>query len=547
MPDETDHHDGAHPDGTRTTIERAARDPTINLALDTIRRDKQALVFVNTKKGAEKVAEEIAKKQKSSKQVHKEVADSILNELSTPTKQCRRLAKAAEKGIAFHHAGLTTNQRQIIEDRFRDGSIRIIACTPTLAAGVDLPAFRTIIRDLRRYTQRGYSYISVLEYLQMAGRAGRPDFETYGEAICISSTEEEKDTILDVFVKGEPEPIYSKLAVEPVLRTYVLSLIATGFVRTHSEIMAFFEETYWAHQFRDMMRLELIIDKILSLLEHWEFLRSTKENNGQEDDFRSADSLDDGDPTFKPTPLGRRVAELYLDPLTAHHLIKGVRRASGMSDIVDFAILQLVCNTLEMRPLLKVRTKEMEDIHEVAARYEDEMLEREPSIYEPEYEDYINSVKTAKCLHEWIDEESEEELLERYAIRPGELKGKIDIADWLLYAASELARLQEFPEVRKALGRIRTRLSYGAREELLGLLRLKGIGRVYARKLFSNNIRDVGILKKTSYRTLAHLLGNRRAAHVKEQLGQGDEVSQETRPVRKRGSGRMGQQSITDF
>ena len=66
-----------------------------------------------------------------------------------------------------------TKQRELIEDNFREGVIKIICATPTLAYGLSLPAFRSILKDLRRYGPRGMAYIPVLEYLQMSGRAGR--------------------------------------------------------------------------------------------------------------------------------------------------------------------------------------------------------------------------------------------------------------------------------------------------------------------------------------------------------------------------------------
>ena len=164
-------------------IERKWADSTTNLAFDTLKKKKQALVFVNTKRSAEKVAEEIAKKIKETNEHLTLLRDQALGVLGKPTRQCERLARCLEKGIAFHHAGLHAKQKELIEDHFRSGTIRIISCTPTLAAGLDLPAFRTIIRDLKRYTGRGMAYIPVLEFLQMAGRAGRPKFDKFGESM----------------------------------------------------------------------------------------------------------------------------------------------------------------------------------------------------------------------------------------------------------------------------------------------------------------------------------------------------------------------------
>ncbi len=500
----------------------------LNIALDTINIKKQALIFVNTKKSAEKLAEDIARKLKE--KTNKEISEQILNALSKPTTQCERLSKCVEKGIAFHHAGLTHKQKEIVEDNFRKGEIKIICCTPTLAYGLDLPAFRAIIRDLRRYGLHGLTWIPVLEYLQQAGRAGRPKFDEYGEAIAVASTEPEKEKIEKKYIKGKPEKIFSKLAVEPVLRMYLLSLIATRFVKNKKQILNFFEKTFWAYQFKDMEKLELIIEKILDLLEEFEFISSTKE------EFSSANELNNQE--YKPTIIGKRVAELYIDPLTAHFIITCLRKAT-VKKIKAFSFLQMISHTLEIRPLLRVRVKEYDKIQEKLLYYNEFILDEEPSMFDPDYEDFINSIKTSLFFQEWIDEKDEEFLLEGYGIRPGEIRSKLEIADWLLYATEELAKLLKFQPLVKEIIKLRFRLKYGAKEELLPLLQLRDIGRVRARRLYNNKIRDISDVKKADIALLKQILGQKIAESVKQQVGQ------EIKPVKL--NKRKGQISLEDY
>jgi len=486
--------------------------PVLNIAADTIKRKKQALVFVNTKPGAEKCAEDISKKQKVDLPALNELANQILGVLSKPTKQCHRLARCLRKGIAFHHAGLAQKQKNIIEDNFRNGIIKIIACTPTLAMGLDLPAFRSVIRDARRFTRRGLQYIPVLEYMQMAGRAGRPKYDTFGEAILVASTEAEKEELQHRYIEGSPEEIYSKLAVEPVLRTYLLSLIATRFVKTRKQILEFFGDTFWAHQYHDMAGLVIIIDKMLKLLIDFEFIVSSAE------EFASANELDDT--KYRATKLGQRVAELYLDPLTAHNFINAMKRAS-QKRLEPFAFLHMVSFTTELRPLLRVKVKEYELIQQEYAKYEDLLYVLEPSAFDSDYDEFMNSVKTALFFYDWIDEHDEEYLLEKYAIRPGEIRVKLDIADWLIYSCVEMGKLMEYRPIVKELNRVRTRLKYGVREELLPLLKLKNIGRVRARAMYRNGIKDIKGVRKAPISTLATVLKSTKIAQgVKEQLGE---------------------------
>ena len=483
----------------------------LNLALDTLKIGKQALVFVNTKKSAEKTAEEISKKIKSDSEELKGISEDALDALSRPTKQCERLAFCMKKGIAFHHAGLVEKQRNIIEENFRKGAIKIICCTPTLSYGVDLPAYRAIIKDLKRYTMQGLSWIPVLDYMQMSGRAGRPNYDNEGQAIAIAMAKSEKEKIEEKYVNGNPEDIYSKLAVEPVLRTYVLSLLAANFTSTKKELFSFFDRTFYAHQFKDLRKLHSTLNKVIDLLDEWEFIMRSG------DEFSSADELEDE--KFKVTLIGKRVAELYIDPLTANFIINCLRNASDRK-IEAFSFLQMISHTLESRPLLRVGIREYDKIQESMLEFSDLILEHEPSMYEPEYEDFLNSVKTAMMLNQWINEQDEEFLLEEFNIRPGEIRGKLEIADWLLYASEELSKILHYQYLIKEISKLRLRIKYGVKEELLPLIRLENIGRVRARLLFRNRMKDIKDLKNTDLTTLTQILGEKVALSVKKQLGQ---------------------------
>ncbi|MBI2176448.1 hypothetical protein HYU40_03845 [Candidatus Woesearchaeota archaeon] len=528
---------------SKIEIEEKTSTPTVNLALDTVKIGKQALVFVSTRQSAEKSAEEIAHHLKLADSKLADVADEALHALSRPTKQCERLARCIKGGAAFHHSGLTSKQRQLIEDNFRSGVIKIICCTPTLAMGVDLPAYRAVIRDLKRFSDRsGYGYggsnwIPVLEYMQMTGRAGRPRFDTEGQAILVAGTESEEEELTERYVHGEPEDIFSKLAVEPVLRTYLLSLIATSIVGNRQEVMGFFSRTFWSHQYKDFIQLEKILDKMLFLLEEWEFVRSG--GNGSE--FTSAADVKSG--ALKPTLLGTRVAQLYLDPLTAHEIILGLRNAAAKkvtTEPAQFQLLQLISSTLEMRPLLKVKVRELEDFQAVLAEQGNMLLAEEPSMFEDGYDDFLASVKTAKFFDEWIDEKDEEYLLEKYGIRPGEVHAKLDNADWLLYSAAEIAKLMQMQQLLRHITKLRFRVKHGVKEELLPLLQLRGIGRVRARKLFSNRVKNIADVKAADVSTLTQILGSGKiAVDVKQQLGEKTEAVKEGK--------RKGQISLNDY
>ncbi len=186
----------------------------------------------------------------------------------------------------------------------------------------------------------------------------------------------------------------------------------------------------------------------------------------------------------------------------------------------EFSWLQMISDTLEMRPLLNVKKSEYEDIREESLKYLEYVFEEEPEEFGYEYDKFLKSIKTALFMHEWINEKGEDYLMEKYSVRPGEVHAKLDIADWLLYATQELANLLDFKPVLNDLAKLRSRVNHGAKEELLPLLKLKHIGRVRGRKMYKNGIEDLGDVKKVDVNELSQILGKKTAIKVKKQVGQ---------------------------
>ncbi|MDY6770034.1 MAG: helix-hairpin-helix domain-containing protein, partial [Candidatus Nanohaloarchaea archaeon] len=97
---------------------------------------------------------------------------------------------------------------------------------------------------------------------------------------------------------------------------------------------------------------------------------------------------------------------------------------------------------------------------------------------------------------------------------------KVEQADWLLYACSELATLKEWDDAREDVQRLRTRVKHGIREELLRLVRFDGIGRVRARALHDDGIETAADIRDASFNHLKNLIGKRTAEKLKGQVGQ---------------------------
>ena len=475
----------------------------VAIAKQTLELKKQALFFVATRRYAESLAEKLKNVTKDylaqeEREKLKQISKEVLAALESPTTQCKKLASCVEHGVAFHHAGLVARQRVAIEHGFREGLIKLLVATPTLAMGVNLPAFRVIVRDARRYVPMlGSVYLPTLEVHQMFGRAGRPQYDEYGEAIIIAKSEREVSEFLERYIKGEPEEIYSKLGVEPVLRTHVLALIASKMCNSFKELADFFSQTFYAHQHGNVNLIMQHVKAIVKNLVRWKFVSVEDENE------------------LKATRLGKRVNELYIDPLSASIIIDALIERKEAKPI---GLLHLLTKCIEMKPLLSVRQSDLYWLEDEIARNEEYLLFKAPQPWEWEYEEFACEMKTALALNAWINEASEEEILEKYKLTPGELRSKIEICDWLLYAGQELMLLLRNMEIIKHLRKLRLRVKHGVKEDLLPLVRIHGIGRIRARKLARAGITSVAKLRKVPLATLELLLGPKTARKVKEMV-----------------------------
>ena len=461
---------------------------------DTLNMKKQILIFVSTRRNAESLAEKLSifvneKNLNTEKTELNNISLSVLNALEIPTIQCEKLSKCVDNGIAFHHAGLVSEQRKIIENGFREGKIKVIVATPTLSMGINLPAFRVIVRDLRRYyTGLGSMLIPVIEYKQFVGRAGRPQYDEFGESIIFARNELQAQELIDKYILSDTEDIESKLSDESALRSHVLSLIASNFVKNMDELKDFFKKTFYYHQKNNLFGIDKKIDRIIKLLIKFDQIKNSKNN-------------------LEATKIGKRISELYLDPLSGHIITSNLRENA---DIIGF--LQLAIITPEFDPLPSIRSGETEILEKFLIKIPDE--------WDSSYDNFLKSVKLTTIFYDWLNEISENQILIKYNITPGELRNKLLIADWLFYSIYELCLLLKMKIILSHIKKIRIRLRYGIKEELIPLVKLQSIGRVRARRLYNSNIKDIGDLRKIDISKLTKILGEKIAFSIKKQLGE---------------------------
>ncbi|RUS81301.1 hypothetical protein EGW08_010943 [Elysia chlorotica] len=154
--------------------------------------DKSCLVFCPSKRNCESVSVMLSKLMASHhsylRDINKSKRRQLLEELGRDGggQICPVLARTVQFGVAYHHSGLTMDERRLIEDAYSDGTLCVLTCTSTLAAGVNLPAKRVILRS----PYVGLSLIKHSQYKQMVGRAGRAGIDSSGESYLIVSSQD---------------------------------------------------------------------------------------------------------------------------------------------------------------------------------------------------------------------------------------------------------------------------------------------------------------------------------------------------------------------
>ena len=275
--------------------------PAIGLGLDIVENGAQSLIFTMTRASsvatateAGKFVAEKLKKDELEKLI--KISKTILpRETEDQTKLVKKLADAVKNGTAFHHAGLDQRCRTIVETEFKNGNIKLLTATPTLAAGVNLPARRVIISSVFRFGPNGNAPISILEYKQMCGRAGRPQYDDEGESIIVAKGS--PNQYLEHYVDGIPESLESQILEESSLRIHLLGLIATSSTFSaisEEKINEFFSQTFGG---LSDGKLEGKISERLRELKTYDMI------------------TDEGG--FKPTKFGQKVFWLRIDPKTA--------------------------------------------------------------------------------------------------------------------------------------------------------------------------------------------------------------------------------------
>ncbi|HJM29828.1 MAG TPA: DEAD/DEAH box helicase [Candidatus Thalassarchaeaceae archaeon] len=369
---------------------------------------------------------------------------------------------------------------------------------------------------------------------------------------------------------------------DPALLTHLLSIIATSGIRDRDALSRFFGETFLATQIESDM-LESRIDDVVNWLtlnemitkngeskEVLERIKNRQDETSREDEnwqdemptwaktsssipgleitekkvvastsltprkgpaifgFRKASLQtereeilpDSAAMTYEATALGQRVARLYLNPISGRIIHDGLKVAMdvmrGVDDIHQISplgLLHLAACTPDFIALWP-RKEEWDLINSAIHNHEREFLA------EPVDSDQERRMKGVLVLQEWIEETKMEDLENRWNVQPGDLRSRVDLAEWLLFAMREI--LSEDEELRNidpeghrdlvdAVSELHRRVRYGCKTELLGLVTIRGVGRTRAREMMKllgvETALDVASLTEKDSSKLADLRG----------------------------------------
>uniref|UniRef100_A0A2K6UWP7 Helicase POLQ-like n=1 Tax=Saimiri boliviensis boliviensis TaxID=39432 RepID=A0A2K6UWP7_SAIBB len=228
------------------TLKKMDPDHLVALVTEVI-PNYSCLVFCPSKKNCENVAEMICKFLSKEYLKHKEKEKcEVINNLKNigNGNLCPVLKRTIPFGVAYHHSGLTSDERKLLEEAYSTGVLCLFTCTSTLAAGVNLPARRVILRA----PYVAMEFLKRNQYKQMIGRAGRAGIDTIGESILILQ-EKDKQQVLELITRPL-ENCYSHLVQEFTkgIQTLFLSLIGLKIATNLDDIYHFMNGTFFGVQ-----------------------------------------------------------------------------------------------------------------------------------------------------------------------------------------------------------------------------------------------------------------------------------------------------------
>jgi Superfamily II helicase len=292
--------------------------------------------------------------------------------------------------------------------------------------------------------------------------------------------------------------IRSQILSFSTFRKHALGIIASSSSITEKEVSHFFSNTLLAVQAGEQAVMERL-DRSLTYLLKNELI--TKEGN-----------------VLKATRLGKRIATLYIDPETGLRFARFAQKVGDTDEDLTPGYLEVVVSSPDFAPKMGLRAKDESEAEAFLEVNGSRLL----LASEEEWEGRSEWMRSLLVMYSWINEMSDEQILERFGVEPGDLHRAVEVAEWLTYSFRELAWLLGLKKTARILDQLRLRIAMGIKPELLPLVSLEGIGRVRARSLFNAGFRSISSIAAASERELSKVpkIGDTIASRIKRQASE---------------------------
>ncbi|MDH3999116.1 MAG: helicase-related protein, partial [Desulfuromonadales bacterium] len=427
--------------------------------------------------------------------------------------QSRRRAEELSKRVGeggyrsgYHHAGLTQKQRIATEQAFRKGELDFLSCTPTLELGVNLPARRVIIYDLRQWTGADFEPLSVTSVWQRAGRAGRPGLDTQGEVVLIAPRWE--TSVAEEYLKGRFEPVVSGLSSLQALAEQVVVTVSSGYARSYEQLDRFFGRSLAAAQ----NRLGNTSEVVALMLEAGMLLE-----------------CDEVEGRLRATRLGHVASRHMLSPLT---VLLFERARQRCPELAFFDLLLLACAAPDCQPVIPVDFQELDALGEAIETEGSYLLQWECSQLESFLgitgRRLLSALKMAQVLRDWSRKGDAGDVAKQRNLMPFEVVRLTEsVSRMLAGLAAVLAvrvdaeadieplAIEEAIPLYERLVLLQRMTVTGLDEVHATLALIPGIGPRWARNLFDMGVSDIEELAGADVEELAAVRGlSRRRAQA---------------------------------
>ncbi|XP_072611869.1 helicase POLQ-like isoform X2 [Vulpes vulpes] len=463
------------------TLKKMDPDHLVALATEVI-PNYSCLVFCPTKKNCENVAEMICRflSKQYLKHREKEKHEVIKNLKNISSGNlCPILKRTIPFGVAYHHSGLTSDERKLLEEAYSTGVLCLFTCTSTLAAGVNLPARRVILRA--PYVAK--EFLKRNQYKQMIGRAGRAGIDSIGESILILQ-EKDKQQVLEL-ISRPLENCYSHLVQEFTkgIQTLFLSLIGLKIATNLDDIYHFMCGTFFGVQQKILLQekslWDITIESLRYLTEKGLLQKDTIDKPKEEIQY-----------SFHITKLGRASFKGTIDLAYCDILYRDLKK--GLEGLVLESLLHLIYLTTP---------------YDMASHCDPDWM-----IYfrQKVDKDIVNRLYLSFVLYTLLKEANIWSVSEKFNMPRGYIQslltGAASFSSCVLHFCEEL---EEFWVYRALLVELTKKLTYCVKAELIPLMEVTGVLEGRAKQLYNAGYKSLTHLANANpevlIRTIDHL------------------------------------------